>query len=89
MMITKKPILHRTSSGLIGALYRPRISNSNYLFLMGYVEERLWWPIKSPNIGLGGVEQSWKALLKIWDLITKNSFISSLIGVTLDRFEHD
>ena len=23
---------------------------SNFLFLMGYVEERLWWPIQSPNI---------------------------------------
>ena len=22
-----------------------------YFFLVGYVEERLWWPIKSPNIG--------------------------------------
>ena len=20
-------------------------------FLVGYVEERLWWPIQSPNIG--------------------------------------
>ena len=22
-----------------------------FFFLVGYVEERLWWPIKSPNIG--------------------------------------
>ena len=22
-----------------------------FFFLLGYVEERLWWPIQSPNIG--------------------------------------
>ena len=22
-----------------------------YFFLVGYVEERLWWPIQSPNTG--------------------------------------
>ena len=22
-----------------------------FLFLVGFVEERLWWPIQSPNIG--------------------------------------
>ena len=22
-----------------------------HIFLVGYVEERLWWPIQSPNIG--------------------------------------
>ena len=24
--------------------------NILYIFLVGYVEERLWWPIQSPNI---------------------------------------
>ena len=24
-------------------------------FLVGYVEERLWWPLQSPNIGVGMV----------------------------------
>ena len=30
-----------------GALQR----SFDFFFLVGYVEERLWWPIQSPNIG--------------------------------------
>ena len=30
----------------------PRVSDFFFLFfLVGYVEERLWWPIQSPNTG--------------------------------------
>ena len=27
------------------------VGNQEDFFLVGYVEERLWWPIQSPNIG--------------------------------------
>ena len=29
-----------------------RVSNPNLIFLVGYVKERLWWPIQSPKIGI-------------------------------------
>ena len=36
------PVLHTLHNSLL-----PK----DLFFLLGYVEERLWWPIQSPNIG--------------------------------------
>ena len=32
-------------------VYRNNLSACQAFFLVGYVEESLWWPIQSPNIG--------------------------------------
>ena len=36
---------------LFSASFSRRLGPYHFFFLVGYVEERLWWPIKSPNIG--------------------------------------
>ena len=28
-----------------------KLEHFSFFFLVGYVEERLWWPIQSPNVG--------------------------------------
>ena len=41
----------RLSGKLLNLSLLKSIKLALFFFLVGYVEERLWWPIQSPNIG--------------------------------------
>ena len=62
MTFVPKPLNSRTKASPPGAVLRhTKDRNDNVLFfffLVGYVEERLWWPIQSPNIGTKKKEEA-------------------------------
>ena len=56
MMIVMKMMMMMVMMMVVVIMVMMMMAMVVIIFLMGYVEERLWWPIRSPNKGRKKVE---------------------------------